>query len=89
MPKYKIMRCPFPNCTAIWSPRSEIVISCSKCKRRFDYPGKEVEPERSEVEFSGYAQLKKWLQEANKISKQSESLEEILKGTYARKKGSE
>jgi len=86
MSKYQIMRCPF--CKGIWHPRSEIVVSCTKCKRRFDYPGYEVEPERVEVEFSGYPLLKKWLQEANKVSKESKSLEEVLKRTYAEKKGS-
>jgi len=81
--KYAVMRCPF--CKGVWATRSDIVVSCSRCKRRFDYPGKEVEPERAEVEFPGFTPLKKWLQEANQTSKQSESLEEVLKKTYMKK----
>jgi len=88
MAKYKIMRCPF--CLGIWPSRSDVVVSCSKCKRRFDYPGREVEPERAEVEFPNYEALKKWLrEEANRVSKQCESLEEVLKRTYVKKKGSQ
>lgn len=79
MPKYNIMRCPF--CKSIWVIRSDIVVSCSKCKRRFDYPGKEVEPERAEVEFSGFTPLKKWLLKANKVSRQNDSitLKEVIR----------
>jgi len=81
--KYTIMRCPF--CSYVWRRKVDRkIVSCPRNKERFDYPGKEVEPEQIEVEFDSYPALSKWLSEANKISAQSGSLKEVLKKTPAK-----
>jgi len=88
IPQYTILRCPFSNCNYVWNKRVERrTISCPLCHGRFDYPGREVEPEHAEIEFPNYGTMKKWLEEANKVSKQSKSLEEILQKTYYKRRG--
>jgi ribosomal protein L37AE/L43A len=71
---YKVLRCP--NCKYVWSKRGDsLPVSCPRCKKRFDYPGNTRELEQGVV---GSDAIRDWLEEANRISLQCESLEEIL-----------
>lgn len=77
--EYEVARCPF--CRNVWKTRQTNIVSCPKCKRRFDYVGKEVEPEKAKVDFDSYSSFFKWLEEAKKISGQCSTLKEVLKRT--------
>ncbi len=39
------MKCVF--CEYVWKPRKDVMVSCPRCKRRFDYPTmKKMESDR-------------------------------------------
>jgi len=76
---YKVLWCP--HCRYVWSKRGEnLPVSCPRCKKRFDYPGETRKLEEGEV-TSDY--ISGWLGDANRLSPQCESLEEVMeKLTY-------
>jgi hypothetical protein len=77
--RYTIIRCPRSDCRNVWSKRvSRKIKSCPECHRRFTFLGSEHQPEITDVEVSGFDSMQRWLEKANCISKQTDSLEEIL-----------
>jgi predicted nucleic acid-binding Zn-ribbon protein len=42
-------KCPF--CGHSWSGRKAVVISCTRCKKRFDYPSTKLPGEQAAIKF--------------------------------------
>ena len=73
---FTAVRCPY--CKYVWAKRGEhMPVSCSRCKKRFDYPGNRVELEQVNVTTGSDSSKKDWLKNANGHSLQCDSLDEM------------
>lgn len=74
MHSVRVLRCPY--CKYIWCKRGKKQpVSCPRCKKRFDYPSDRKTLEEEDLLVDD---LNEFLVDANRMSLESESLEETM-----------